>query len=135
MAFAISMSGGVGMPPDARLVEKMQIDDAVGAVGLHGVVGVGVWGLVAVGIFASGYPAPAVEGPPVITIHGQVVGAMVMVVAGFVPGYLISLLLQYLGLPRALREAGLVGLDKAKVPVVACRKIVGEMRSPASPAE
>lgn len=133
MAFAISMSGGVGMPPDARLVEKMQIDDAVGAVALHGVVG--VWGAVTVDIFASGYPAPAVEGPPVITIHGQVVGAMVMVVAGFVPGYLISLLLQYLGLPRALREAGLVGLDKAKVPVVACRKIVKEMRSPASPAE
>ncbi len=133
MAFVIAMIGGVIMPVVARYVERLQIDDAVGAVALHGVVG--LWGVVAVGIFASGYPALATEGAPVITLYGQVVGALVMAVLGFVPGYLVSLALKYMGLLRAPREAELMGLDKAKVPAVAYPELLGEGRAPTSPAE
>ena len=133
MAFVIAMIGGVIMPLVARFVERMQIDDAVGAVALHGVVG--LWGVVAVGIFASGYPALATEGAPVITLYGQVVGALVMAVLGFVPGYLVSLLLKKMGLLRAPREAELMGLDKAKVPAIAYPELLGEVRAPTSPAE
>ena len=42
------------MPFVGSLLEKRGIDDAVGAVAVHGAVG--LWSLVAVGIFASGYP-------------------------------------------------------------------------------
>jgi Amt family ammonium transporter len=43
------------MAPAASWLEKMGIDDAVGAVTVHGVLG--LWGVLAVGLFAYGYPA------------------------------------------------------------------------------
>jgi ammonia channel protein AmtB len=132
MAFVIAMIGGAIMPVVARFVERMQIDDAVGAVALHGVVG--VWGVVAVGIFAAGYPALASEGAPTITLYGQVAGALVMAVLGFVPGYAVSLVLKKMGLLRAPREAELMGLDKAKVPAVAYPELLGAAPS-SSPAQ
>jgi ammonium transporter, Amt family len=133
MAFVIAMIGGAIMPIAARIVERMQIDDAVGAVALHGVVG--LWGVVAVGIFASGYPALASEGAPQITLYGQVVGAVIMAVLGFVPGYVVSLLLKSMGLLRVPREAEIMGLDKAKVPAVAYPEILGETHGPTTPAQ
>ncbi len=133
MAFVIAMIGGVIMPIVARFVERLRIDDAVGAVALHGVVG--VWGVVAVGIFASGYPALTTEGAPQITLYGQVVGALVMAALGFIPGYGVSLLLKVMGLLRAPREAEIMGLDKAKVPAVAYPELLGDARVPTSPAE
>jgi ammonia channel protein AmtB len=133
MAFVIGVIGGVIMPIVARYVEKMQIDDAVGAVALHGVVG--VWGVLAVGIFASGYPALATEGAPSITLYGQAVGALVMAALGFIPGYVVSLILKQTGLLRAPREAELMGLDKAKVPAVAYPELLGGGHSPTTPAE
>ena len=58
------------------------------------------------GIFASGSPALASEGAPMIALYGQVVGALVMAALGFVPGYLVSLAL---------------GLDQAKIPAIGAR--------------
>ncbi len=133
MAFVVGAIGGLIMPVAARFVERMQIDDAVGAVALHGVVG--AWGVVAVGIFAAGYPALTAEGAPQITILGQVVGVLVMAALGFIPGYAVSLILKMMGLLRAPREAELMGLDKAKVPAVAYPELLGEVRAPTSPAE
>ena len=133
MAFVIAMIGGVIMPLVAGYVEKLRIDDAVGAVALHGVVG--VWGVVAVGIFAAGYPALPTEGAPTITLYGQVVGALVMASLGFIPGYLVSLLLAKLGILRVPNEAELLGLDKVKVPVEAYPEFLGARSAPATPAE
>jgi ammonia channel protein AmtB len=134
MAFVIAMIGGVIMPLASRYVERLRIDDAVGAVALHGVVG--LWGVVAVGIFASGYPALTAEGAPTISLYGQVLGALVMAVLGFVPGYVVSLILKQLGLLRVPKEAEILGLDKVKVPVVAYPEILGEpARGPVTPAQ
>jgi ammonia channel protein AmtB len=91
--------------------------------------------VVAVGIFASGYPALASEGAPTITLYGQVVGALVMALLGFIPGYLVSLLLKSVGLLRAPREAELMGLDRAKVPAVAYPELLGGAHSPSTPAQ
>ena len=132
MAFVIAMIGGVIMPLAAGVVEKMRIDDAVGAVALHGVVG--LWGVVAVGIFASGYPALTAEGAPSITLYGQIVGALVMAVLGFVPGYVISLLLKQLGLLRVPAESEVLGLDKVKVPAQAYPEFLTGP-APTTPAE
>lgn len=128
MAFAIAFAGGILMPIASRLVERMGIDDAVGAVALHGVLG--VWGVVAVGIFAAGYPALTTEGAATISLMGQIVGALVVIGLGFVSGYVVSLIVKMLGLLRAPREAEIMGLDRAKVPAVAYPELLGGAHSP-----
>ncbi len=70
------------------------------------------------GIFASGSPALASEGASMIALYGQVVGALVMAVLGFVPGYLVSPALKKMGLLRAPREAEMMGLDRATILVI-----------------
>jgi len=114
MAFAIAFIGGCIMPYAAKVIEKMGIDDAVGAVTVHGVLG--AWGVIAVGIFASGYPAIQGEGVALTSFVGQAIGLGVMFALGFVPGYVISLILRMFGLLRVGRTAELVGLDRTKVP-------------------
>lgn len=133
MAFVIAVIGGVMMPLVARYVERMRIDDAVGAVALHGVVG--LWGVVAVGIFAAGYPALGDEGAPTITLYGQVIGAVVMALLGFVPGYAVSWVLARLRMLRVPHEAELLGLDKVKVPAQAYPEFLAPGPAPATPAE
>ena len=119
LAFAIGFIGGAIMKPSADLIERMGIDDAVGAVTVHGTLG--VWGVLAVGIFASGYPAlqgPA-EGMVYVSLVGQVIGIVVMFLLGFVPGYVCSLILKMLGLLRVGEAAEIKGLDPTKVPNIA----------------
>lgn len=119
LAFAIGFVGGAIMKPSAQFLEKMGIDDAVGAVTVHGTLG--LWGLLAVGIFASGYPAlggPASE-TVYISFFGQLVGAVVMALLGFIPGYVGSLILKSVGLLRVGEAAELKGLDPTKVPNIA----------------
>jgi len=131
MAFAIAFIGGLLMPVASRAIERMGIDDAVGAVALHGVVG--IWGVVAVGVFASGYPALAKEGAVTISLVGQLIGAGVMIGLGLVAGYIGSLVVKLLGLLRVPPEAEVVGLDYAKVPAVAYPEVLGGAQSPARP--
>lgn len=133
MAFVIAAIGGIIMPLVAGFVEKMKIDDAVGAVALHGVVG--LWGVVAVGIFAAGYPALASEGAPTITLYGQVIGALVMAALGFVPGFVVSFVLKKLGMLRVPKKSEIIGLDKVKVPISAYPEFLMPGTSSTSPAE
>ncbi len=108
MAFCIGFSGGILGPLSARFIEKMRIDDAVGAVAVHGVCG--VWGLLAVGIFMSGYPTHA-EGIPPISFGGQFMGMLVMAALGFIPGYVLSLIMKVMGILRASEGVQLAGMD------------------------
>ena len=119
MAFAIGFAGAAFMPVAARFLERIGIDDAVGAVTVHGVIG--VWGVMAAGLFAAGYPAFQGDAGSVATISivGQAVGVAVMAACGFVPGYVLSLLLRMMGLLRVPRAAEIAGLDKTKVPAIA----------------
>ena len=119
MAFAIGFVGACIMPVSAKFLERLGIDDAVGAVTVHGTVG--LWGVLAAGIFAAGYPAHQGDAGSVATIGlvGQAVGASVMAGCGFVPGYVLSLVLRMLGLLRVPESAEIAGLDRVKVPAVA----------------
>ena len=116
MAFVIAFLGGIMMPYAAKMIEKMGIDDAVGAVTVHGVLG--IWGVLAVGIFASGYPA--IQGDPgtvaTTNLVGQAIGAAVMFGLGFIPGYVLSLILRIFGVLRVGEAAEIAGLDSTKVP-------------------
>lgn len=118
LAFAIGFVGGAILKPAAGWLEKFGIDDAVGAVTVHGTVG--IWGVMAVGIFAIGYPAAQGEaGVATISFVGQLVGAVVMFLLGFVPGYAVSWILKAMGLLRVSEAAEILGLDPAKVPIKA----------------
>ncbi len=115
LAFAVGFAGGAIMAPAARMLEKLGIDDAVGAVTVHGTLG--IWGVLAVGIFASGYPALQGDpGVPTISFMGQLVGVIIMFLLGFVPGYVVSLILKMVGLLRVGEAAEILGLDLTKVP-------------------
>ena len=117
MAFVIAMIGGMAMPFFARLFEKMHIDDAVGAVTVHGILG--AWGVMALGIVATGYPAGVGEGAAQTSIVGQAIGCGVMFCLGFIPGVICSLILRIFGILRVGRAAEELGLDAAKVPSTA----------------
>lgn len=119
LAFAIGFVGGAIMYHSALFLEKLGIDDAVGAVTVHGTLG--IWGVLAVGIFASGYPA--LGGPAADVVHisfvGQLVGVIVMFLLGFIPGYVVSFILKLVGLLRVGEAAEINGLDPTKVPNIA----------------
>jgi ammonia channel protein AmtB len=113
LAFLLGAFGGFVVPITAKWLEKMGIDDAVGAFPVHGIGG--LIGVVGCGVFASGYPN--VDGYPPITLWGQLVGAGVMALLGFIPGYVASLILKSLGILRVPDEVQMRGLDVTKVPI------------------
>lgn len=129
MAFVIGFAGASVMPFISSFLERRGIDDAVGAFALHGCLG--MWGLLAVGLAAQGYPA--LSGANVIetSFTGQLVGAVVMGLLGFVPGYGISWLLKVTGQLRVPAEAEILGLDKTKVPVEAYPEALHATATPA----
>lgn len=95
---------------------RFKIDDAVGAVAVHGYAG--FLGVCAAGFVLWGYPASPdallghAEPWARITPWGQFTGAMIMFWGlGFIPGYALSWLLKKFGLLRVPREVELVGLD------------------------
>ena len=113
-AFLISFVGGLVIPYIDKVIVKLKIDDAVGAVAVHGFGG--VWGLLAVGLFAAGYPNVA---GPNISLIGQIESTIVFVALGFIPGYVCSLVLKKVDLLRTNEAAEVAGLDTAEVPVTA----------------
>ncbi|MCI0430475.1 MAG: ammonium transporter [Rhodospirillales bacterium] len=105
---------------------RFKIDDAVGAVAVHGYAG--FLGVVAVGFVMWGYPSSpdAILGHEEpwarITPWGQFIGAVIMFfVLGFIPGYVLSWILKVFGLLRVPREVELAGLDH-EMQLVAARE-------------
>ena len=117
LAFIIAFGAGILLKPAAAVLERMGIDDAVGAVTVHGTIG--IYGMLALGIFGSGYPALGGEGAPVVSFMGQVVGAIVFIAIGLGTGYVASLLLKMAGMLRVPEAAEVAGLDTVKVPAQA----------------
>jgi Amt family ammonium transporter len=87
-----------------------RVDDAVGAVAVHGAAG--FLGMLWVGIFAAGYPTGInnVES----SIGGQLMGMMTFLPLGFLSGYGASWLLRKANLLRVPPEIEIEGLDLAE---------------------
>ena len=108
LTFALAFLGGVIGPISARVLEKWGIDDAVGAVSVHGTCG--IVGVLAIGVLGSGYP-PFSDAIPTITFTGQLLGCLVMIALGFIPGYVLATILKSLGLLRASEPVQEMGMD------------------------
>lgn len=89
---------------------RFKIDDAVGAVAVHGYAG--FLGVVIAGFMLWGQPSSPYEGFAAINPIGNFVGALIMFgLLGFLPGYLGALALNSFGLLRIPRKVELEGLD------------------------
>jgi len=88
---------------------KFKIDDAVGAVAVHGYAG--FFGVCAAGVMLWGYPASMYLGST-ITPWGQFIGAIIMFwVLGFIPAWIVSKVLNGMGLLRIPERVEVAGLD------------------------
>jgi len=83
------------------LIDKMKIDDVVGAISAH--LAAGIWGTLAVGIFGAG------------TIMGQLVGIVAVGVFVFVTSFIVWTVLKVTMGIRADEEDEVLGLDKAEL--------------------
>ncbi|MGH6736917.1 MAG: ammonium transporter [Methyloceanibacter sp.] len=89
---------------------QFKIDDAVGAVAVHGYAG--IIGLIVAGFVLWGYPSSPYEGYAEVNPLGNTIGAFIMFfVLGFVPAWIVSKILDGAGLLRVPREVELMGLD------------------------
>lgn len=131
LAFLIAFVAAFTAPMIAKLVEKAGIDDAVGAVAVHGYGG--LFSLLACGLLASGYPN--MNDYPPISLLGQAQSAVVFAVLGFVPGYVLSLMMRAAGVLRVPAKSEMLGLDKTKVPVSAYPEGFGSPSAMPAPAE
>jgi len=91
---------------------RFKIDDPVGAIAVHGYAG--FIGLVIAGFVLWGHPATAGyhEEVAAITPWGQFLGAVIMFgVLGFLPAYVLSMILKSMNMLRVPVAVELVGLD------------------------
>ncbi len=132
ITFIVAFVAGLILKPAATILESFGIDDAVGAVTVHGTIG--LYGVIALGIFGAGYPALQGAAGEVATISflGQVVGAAVFALVGFIPGYVVSLLLSGLGMLRTPESAEIAGLDPVKVTAAAYPEGIPSSASPSN---
>jgi ammonia channel protein AmtB len=89
---------------------KMRVDDAVGAVAVHG--GAGFLGIIWVGVFAAGYPTGVNNVDS--SIGGQLIGVATFLPLGFLTGYAMSWVMKKLNILRVPPEVELMGLDVAE---------------------
>ena len=110
LVILIAFMGAYTMPFVGAAVEKAGIDDAVGAVAVHGYCG--TLGAMTVGVMATGYPQG--EGIPLTGFFGQLAGTFICtVVLGFIPGYGVSWVMKKLNMLRVPASEELEGLDLA----------------------
>ena len=89
---------------------KFKVDDAVGAVAVHGYAGFA--GLVIAGFMLWGHPSSGFEGYAAINPLGQLAGACIMFfVLGFAPAWVLSRILKSAGMLRVPERLELAGLD------------------------
>jgi len=90
--------------------KRFRVDDAVGAVAVHGAAG--FLGVFWVGVFAAGYPTGLnnVES----SIGGQMMGIITFLPLGFLSGWVASFILKKLNVLRVPVRVELEGLDRAE---------------------
>ncbi len=113
-AMIIAAAGVVFMYKMHFWVErKFKIDDAVGAVAVHGYAG--FFGVVIAGFVLWGYPSSMNPDYAPITPWGQFIGAVIMFgLLGFLPAWIAAGILKKMNLLRIPEEVEIAGLDLAE---------------------
>ena len=96
-AIIIGLIAGVLVVYGNILLQKLKIDDAVGAWPVHGLCG--IWGGIATGIFGAH------------ALGVQILGSVVIPIWAFVTMYILFTVLKKSGMLRVTREEELAGLD------------------------
>jgi Amt family ammonium transporter len=99
-AIIIGAIAGVLVVYGGLLLQKLKIDDAVGAWPVHGLCG--IWGGIATGIFGAH------------ALSVQILGSIVIPLWAFVTMFLLFYILKQMGVLRVSREDELAGLDIAE---------------------
>lgn len=108
LAYVLAVSGGFVAVWSGNYIEKkLRVDDAVGAVAVHGVCG--FYGVFLVGIFAGGFPTGINNVP--VSFGGQLMGILAFFPLAFLPAFIASWLLKKANLLRVPPEVELEGLD------------------------
>jgi ammonium transporter, Amt family len=111
LGYLIAMASAAMVVYAGNWIEKkMRVDDAVGAVAVHGVAG--FLGMLWVGVFAAGYPTGVNNVDS--SIGGQLIGMATFLPLGFLTGYLMSFVMKKLNILRVPPEVELMGLDVAE---------------------
>ena len=92
---------------------RFKIDDAVGAIAVHGYAG--FYGVVIAGFVLWGYPSSMNPEYAMITPWGQFIGAVIMFgLLGFLPGWVVAGILKAMGKLRIPAAIEIAGLDLAE---------------------
>jgi len=111
LGYLLAMASAAMVVYAGTWIEKsMRVDDAVGAVAVHGVAG--FLGLLWVGVFAAGYPTGVNNVDS--SIGGQLIGIATFLPLGFLTGWFASWVMKKLNLLRVPPEVELMGLDVAE---------------------
>jgi ammonium transporter, Amt family len=111
LGYLIAMASAAMVVYAGNWIEKsMRVDDAVGAVAVHGVAG--FLGMLWVGVFAAGYPTGVNNVDS--SIGGQLMGMATFLPLGFLSGYAMSWVMKKLNILRVPPEVELIGLDVAE---------------------
>ena len=111
LAYILAIGGGMAAVWVGNYIEKrLRVDDAVGAVAVHGFCG--FLGVFLVGIFAGGFPTGVNNVPS--SFGGQLIGMLAFFPLAFLPGYIFSWILKKLNLLRVPPEVELEGIDMAE---------------------
>jgi ammonium transporter, Amt family len=111
LGYLIAMASAAMVVYAGNWIEKsMRVDDAVGAVAVHGFAG--FLGMLWVGVFAAGYPTGVNNVDS--SIGGQLMGMATFLPLGFLTGYAMSWVMKKLNILRVPVEVELMGLDVAE---------------------
>jgi ammonium transporter, Amt family len=111
LGYLLAMASAAMVVYIGSWIEKTQrVDDAVGAVAVHGAAG--FLGMLWVGVFAAGYPTGLNNVDS--SIGGQLMGMATFLPLGFLTGYAASWIMKKLNILRVPPEVELMGLDVAE---------------------
>jgi Amt family ammonium transporter len=111
LGYLIAMASAAMAVYVGNWIEKNQrVDDAVGAVAVHGFMG--FLGMLWVGVFAAGYPTGVNNVDS--SLGGQLMGMATFLPLGFLTGYAASWVMKKLNILRVPPEVELMGLDVAE---------------------
>lgn len=127
-AVAIGLVAGVILVVSLVAIEKMGIDDPVGAIAVHGVNG--IWGLIAVGLFESVNGQGLFYGGGVQLLGVQALGALAIVAWVFVTSSIVFRVLKATWGLRVGPEEEIAGLDRMEHGTAAYPEFMEQIAAP-----